>query len=235
MAMKKIIIILSLIILSATGVKAQHYRGFVDFMASYSLSQSNGSTFDGPGAFVIGGTSSHGVQVSRNCFVGVGGGFLSDLDNGGSGIPVFMEGRWDFFRGHSICNFFASLKLGYQFGFGCDAYMKCSHGHESRADYSHDAIGMELMTSSSWQCEGGFGSGLYVQPSIGVRLRLTDILGVNFALSYIPMPMVMEHENSWYREYGYDSWGYMDSEHGMTMTTTKFISHRIALTVGLDF
>ena len=224
MAMKKIIIVLSLIILSATGVKAQHYRGFVDLMYSKSLSQSDGSTFDEP--LVIGGTSSHGVQVSRNCFVGVGGGFLSDLNNGGSGIPVFMEGRWDFFRGHSICNFFASLKLGYQIGLFDEA---CCNGH------SHDAIGMELMTRSSWHCEAALGSGLYVQPSIGVRLRLTDIRGVNFALSYIPMPMVMEHENSWYREYGYDSWGYMDSEHGMTMTTTKLISHKIVLTVGLDF
>ncbi len=218
--MKKIIIILSLIILSATGVKAQHYRGFVDFMASYSLSQSNGSTFDGPGAFVIGGTSSHGVQVSRNCFVGVGGGFLSDLDNGGSGIPVFMEGRWDFFRVHSIYNFFISLKFGYQIGFGSyGADMICNNNQ-----------------SSSAPCRGYIGNGLYVQPSIGVRLRLTDILGVNFALSYIPMPMVMEHRHE-YREYVFNSWGdmYWEYSRDMTMTTTKFISHRIALTVGLDF
>ncbi len=218
--MKKIIIILSLIILSATGVKAQHYRGFVDLMASYSLSQSDGSTFDGPGAFVIGGTSSHGVQVSRNCFVGVGGGFLSDLDNGGSGIPVFMEGRWDFFRVHSIYNFFISLKFGYQIGFGSyGADMICNNNQ-----------------SSSAPCRGYIGNGLYVQPSIGVRLRLTDILGVNFALSYIPMPMVMEHRHE-YREYVFNSWGdmYWEYSRDMTTTTTKFISHRIALTVGLDF
>lgn len=84
----------------------------------------------------------------------------------------------------------------------------------------------------------GYG-GIYLQPSIGIRFRLNRIMGINLVISYIPLKFNKETEFYYSNRVpiGVDSWGNTEYEYGYEnwCEYSKFWSHRIALSVGLDF
>lgn len=229
--MKKLILTLT-VLLSALSASAQHYRGFFDLMTTFPISNSNGTTFDSAGGISIGGTTSHGVQF-KNLFVGAGAGAMFIPESYNVGLPVFAEARWDFFRGRTI-NFFVGCKIGGIFNISDDKYginvdgEKNYHYFELDSDYG----------DYTWWGDAGYGN-LYFQPSVGMRFRLNNTMGINVTLSYLPMKFNKEttvHEHYSYIT-GNNSWGdpIYSHEYNDWVEYSKFWSHRIALSVGIDF
>lgn len=153
-------------LITALQLKAQSYRGFVDQCTLFGVV--NSSKYNPQdalsGKFMLGFTTSHGLQVAPKLFVGAGTGAIFSNEN--MRIPLFAEARYDFFNRYSSrANVFMSLKLGYQIGFETSTY----------GDYwgpdQRDAFA---------RC------GLYYQPTVGVRIRTSRICGINLGLSYIP-------------------------------------------------
>lgn len=228
--MKKHILLALCIGLSAVSASAQHYRGFLDFTTTIPVSNTDGTTFEDASGITIGGTTSHGVQF-KNLFIGAGVGAMIIPDTGCFGLPVFVDGRWDFFRGRTV-NFFVGCKLGYVI----NAIEKYGIYLDYGKSYSYYVDNGNVYESHWTSCAGGYG-GIYFQPSIGIRFRLNRIMGINFALSYIPLKFNKETDYFSRVSIGVDSWGgteyeYVDED---WCEYSKFWSHRIALSVGLDF
>lgn len=182
--MKKLILTLS-IVLASVSATAQHYRGFLDLMMTYPVSNSHDVNFDVASGFSLGGTTSHGVQF-KNLFVGAGTGAMFIPSSYSVGLPVFAEARWDFFRGR-ITNFFVGCKIGGIFNIG-DKY----------------GIDLDQGDNSAIYGYAGYGN-IYFQPSVGIRFRLNNTMGINVTLSYLPMKFNRE---KCFGEYlYYDTWG----------------------------
>lgn len=229
--MKKLILTLT-VILSALSASAQHYRGFFDFMTTFPISNSNGTTFDDASGISIGCTTSHGVQF-KNLFVGVGTGAMFIPSSYNVGLPVFAEARWDFFRGRTI-NFFVGCKIGGIFNISDDKYGINVDGEKNYYYFESD----NSYSDYSWYGDAGYGN-LYFQPSVGMRFRLNNTMGINLTLSYLPMKFNKETTFHGYTRQitGNDSWGDPIYSHEYNDWTeySKFWSHRIALSVGIDF
>lgn len=198
--MKKTIFIFTFFLAAVASASGQHYRGFFDFTLSVPLSNSDETTFDVAAGMTLGGTTSHGVQF-RNLFVGAGVGAMFIPSSYCVGLPVFAEARWDFFRLRTT-NFFVGCKLGWIFNCG-------------------DESGISLVSSRSCDGYADYGS-FYFQPSAGIRFRINNTMGINLALSYIPLRF---NKENWFGPDDHEGW----SEY------SKFWSHRIALSIGLDF
>lgn len=202
--MKKHILLALCIGLSAVSASAQHYRGFLDFTTTIPVSNTNNCGFEYAdiGGTTIGGSTSHGVQF-KNLYVGAGVGALFVPSSYSIGVPVFAEARWDFFRGRML-NFFVGCKLGWVLNAG-------------------EKYGVSLNESDEYGMYGG----VYIHPSVGLRFRLNNTMGINLALSYVPLRFDVETYCYYYSydPYIYDRW----------CEYSKFWSHRIALSVGLDF
>lgn len=110
--MKKIVLILSLVLVSVMGVKAQGgYRGFVDVGPSISGS---GVSLDI--------TTAHGYQFNKNWFLGGGVGLINIIETQKDkdydyyegewlSIPIFLKVRFDMLSEKSW-TFFAEANLG---------------------------------------------------------------------------------------------------------------------------
>lgn len=200
--MKKLITLFVALTLSFTVSHAQHYRGFADLTVSMPVTKMDGGklSYEDTNGVLLGVTTSHGVQLKR-FFIGAGiGGFVMP---GGSGIglPLFVDGRYDFFS-VSKANLFIGCKLGYMPWLGAND-------------------GLTLLENDEADVMYGKLSGLYCNPSIGVRFRLTGMLGLNIALSYLPLSLECTYKNPYFEN------SYQVGD--------KFTDHRLMLTVGIDF
>lgn len=206
--MKKHILLALCIGLSVVSASAQHYRGFLDFTTTVPVVNTNGYGFEYAdiGGATIGGSTSHGIQL-KNIFIGAGAGALYVPSSYSVGIPVFAEARWDFFRGRML-NFFVGCKLGWVLNAG-------------------DEDGVPINDECEYSEMCGMYGGIYIHPSVGLRFRLNSTMGINLALSYIPLRFDVE-KYCYY--YSYDP--YINERWN---EYSKFWSHRIALSVGLDF
>lgn len=222
--MKKALLTLFIALTGILSASAQHYRGFVDFTLTYPMANSDGVTFEdaNAGGMTLGVSTSHGVQINK-LFIGAGLGALFVPESDSLGLPIFGEARWDFFNLHTT-NIFVGCKIGDIIN--CkDSYGICLQAKDWNGEGEWDRY--------SDHSYGGYG-GIYLQPSVGVRFRLNNMMGINIALSYLPMRFNRER---YYGSvtYSYDSNGDRQTERMNGIEYSKFWSHRIALSVGLDF
>lgn len=254
--MNRLILSLALLGASLFPAAAQHYRGFFDATFTYPVSTSSGMDFYDDG-YTLSGTTSHGVQL-RNLFVGAGAGVIFtinsydpyDSENSHNsysiGIPVFADVRYDFFN-LSIANLFIGCKLGYSFApnKGSGIYMVSPDDtwpqfKDINASPIYDETGQQIGNTEAqiYDPVSTF-QGLYIQPSIGVRFRLNATMGLNLTLSYLPLQMDYETNIE------YTTYKSVQNDYGVTnyeilnrttdIVTGKFWSHRLALSVGIDF
>lgn len=121
-AMKRLSLLAVCVCLLCVGGKAQTYRGVVDVAPALEFTEvsnfyenclySSGSEV----AFSMSVSTTHGVQLSRQHYVGVGAEFCRRLDTSDweelGSIPVYAMWRMDFF-GRKITPFF-DVRAGYQ-------------------------------------------------------------------------------------------------------------------------
>lgn len=136
-----------------TTVKAQTYRGMVEIVPALELTKEL-DYGDIAAYFAPGVSTTHGLQLSRCQFLGIGAEFdfshtaIADGAIGakdgmfGKGLPVYLMWRMDFFGRHRW-NRFIDIRGGWQF----------------------------------WEAPGFYGSA-----SFGMRLRLSDRTGFNISL-----------------------------------------------------
>lgn len=247
--MNRLILSLTLLAAGMLPAAAQHYRGFFDASFNMPLSNSNDWIFDDAKGFTFSATTSHGVQLNK-LFIGAGAGALYTCSSYGVGIPVFADIRYDFFN-FSAVNLFIGCKAGYSFASTeNDMHMLFPKpddivGRESFfiADQPiYDESGQQIghTQSLATQPYSEF-QGIYIQPSIGVRFRLNATMGLNLTLSYLPLQMKSKHDIE-YRtniltqdEYTGDMVNHYQYRTERDAVVGKFWSHRIALSVGIDF
>lgn len=75
-------------------------------------------------------------------------------------------------------------------------------------------------------------SPLYVNPSIGARLRLSSKCGLNFSVGYTPLMLKTDGLSGFYEQYG--SGGYEKIPYENAHADTK-TGHLITLNIGIDF
>jgi len=248
--MNRLILSLALLGAGMFPAAAQHYRGFFDASFNIPVSNSSGLDFDSYAGSTFSGTTSHGVQL-RNLFVGAGAGVMYACDSYGIGIPVFADVRYDFFN-FSTVNLFIGCKVGYSFATeendidmsrASDEWLD-SHGAAGIVTPIYDESGRHIgFTKTGIDNYGVYSEfqGLFIQPSIGVRFRLNATMGLNLTLSYMPLQMNCNSDiaHSTYH-FKQDDYGNTYDEHINSSRiedgfTDKFWSHRLAISVGLDF
>lgn len=208
--MKKLALFLLTIAATLPQVFAQHYRGFADVgIISVVSPAPSGFVYDG-GARPFGGiiTTSHGVQFDK-FFVGGGAGVTSFAlfaykYGFGAGLSIFAHGRYDFFNLKKT-NFFLDLKLGYIFS--------------PSSEYNDN---LYINTESGRNSTYYEFSSVLAQPSVGLRVRLSSLVGLNFMLSYTPIR---------FKKADY----YISYEDYPVMAPDSFIGHSLSFTVGADF
>lgn len=210
--MKKLALFLIIIAATLSQASAQHYRGFVDVSGTYLTSikplMASGPDgyYDSP--YGLGITTSHGAQF-KSFFVGAGLGarLLVLPDAGVSGVFAFAQGRYDFF-GTKRVGFFLDLKLGY--------YL--FHSGSCCLTSTIDGV-----FYNEGDCDI---QPLYLQPAVGVRLRLKSHLGLNFMIGYQPLKFKYKLDGDVRNEYGeYETVSYSDQRSTPAIT----------FSVGLDF
>lgn len=209
--MKKLALFLIIIAATLSQASAQHYRGFVDVSGTYltsikPLGTSGPDEYDS--TFGLGITTSHGAQF-KSFFVGAGLGatffVLPDADV--PGVFAFAQGRYDFF-GTKRVGFFLDLKLGYNL---LHSGSYCMSGTIDGVYYNEGDCVIQP---------------LYLQPAVGVRLRLKSHLGLNFMIGYQPLKFKYKLDGEVRNEYGeYETVSYSDQRSTPAIT----------FSVGLDF
>lgn len=207
--MKKLALFLLTIAATLPQVLAQHYRGFVDVGVVAVVSPPPSGFFYEECVQPFGGTitTSHGVQFDK-FFVGAGAGVTSfqpfSCAGYGAGMSIFAHGRYDFFNLKKT-NFFLDLKLGYLFSpssvYNDNLYINMG---SERSDTYYEF------------------SSVLAQPSVGLRVRLSSLVGLNFMLSYTPIRFKKADYHLSYEEY-------------TIMAPEHFTGHSLSFTVGADF
>ena len=210
--MKKLILALTAVLFGMSSANAQHYRGFVDANLSIPTVKMNGGTLSYSDAigFAMGLTTSHGVQL-KNFFVGAGIGVFYHFGcEYSSPIPLFINGRYDFFNIHKA-NLFIDCKLGYFMNHSGEVSF-----NSTEVFYFDDYYVDDLYFESEFK-----GNKLFFNPSVGVRLRCSNTCGFNIAIGYLPMSMKLTNLT-----YAANADSYIGR---------KFTDHRLSLTIGFEF
>lgn len=177
--------------------KSSGYRGFweltggVGFGGKVNVRAGNNFVDDISNSITFGWVTSHGYQINRNLYVGLGFGFMGQMLTGkrndywvdehtyradheeyGINVPVFVDVRWDFGLAEKTAPY-VGLKLGYQYLVAFDDG-SVFDGYE----YSDGYYGNSL------EVYGESVGGLLFQPSVGMRTRLRNKVGMNFGISY---------------------------------------------------
>lgn len=126
-----------------------------------------GYTFNLEGA-LIGVTTTHGLQLAQKFFIGAGTGILTDAGSGGSQSDISI-----------VIPLYADFRFDFFNG------KKVSPFVDLKVGYTAD------ITSADF----GVSSGLYLKPTIGFRIRLTERTGINIGLAYSHINAV---DNKWY-------------------------------------
>ena len=173
------------------GGKTSGYRGFFEFTGGVGFGgkvnvyAGDCSVTDIGNPIVFGWNMTHGYQINRNLFAGLGFGvnaaMLYGTENDGYyhenysehkfytfNIPIYADVRWDFGLEKKTAPF-VDLKLGYMlsFAFDTDDDMFYSSGNNSSL-YVYD------------KNTGGF----LLMPTIGMRTTIRNKVGFNIGLSY---------------------------------------------------
>ena len=206
--MIKLIVLLLSVIMFSGAASAVDYRGFADFNCGILAQDEYHPYEDSSRLFchMYGSLSTtHGVQFNRHIFVGAGvgvnmTGFRTD---GNPGVNVFGDVRYDLNIANKWSPFF-NLKIGYGVRTGRG---ECEVEYEDTGYSDSDHVAIKPF---------------FINPSIGVRLRLSSKCGLNFGLGYIPMSLgkvVDEDGNNIDRNY----------------TVKDKLKGALTLNVGVDF
>ena len=196
--------------LTASAIKPS-YRGFVDFGGALLVGNSDVdpsalSIETGATDYNLMFSTTHGVQINRSFFVGVGlagiisnsANFMTDESgrmceasyNKNYNIPVYLSGRWDMNIARKVSPF-VSLNLGYNI-------------NSTNTD--------------------GDASTLFIQPSAGIRIRLHHHVGFNIGLTFYSSKFktgVYDGRINWN-----DKWLYSEA---------TYSRYNFGLNIGLDF
>lgn len=214
--------LLSAMILSALTSYGVKYRGFVDVDASYLVecpySYNRRLSRPTEDRFSLLITTTHGIQMGNSFFVGAGLG-LNQMGQELSvrNMPVFFDLRWTLNDSKKFTPF-VDFKIGYS--------MLTNDKNEHYPKYMY----RENTDKNSWYMYDYFSDtkdGLFVKPTIGCRISLSNKLALNVGLTYYP-----EHGN--FYEY------YLEYQNGKRVTRTNskvgsFTKHFLGLNVGVDF
>ena len=190
--MKKLLLFLTLLTMSCYAF-SQSYRGMFDLSAG--ISPSGEKKIQTPSFDVkpnIGGvfSMSHGCQITRYLFAGLGAGVccewvdipktnaVTDVYNGTLiSFPVFLDLRWDLDIRRKITPF-VDFKIGYQF---------CIEDSDNDYEFSQNGRNYSVGPKKS----------MYFQPTAGVRFKGGRRTGFNLGISYIPVlkRKVYDYEN----------------------------------------
>ncbi len=131
---------------------------------------------------LIGVTTTHGLQLAQKFFIGAGSGILIDIDGGFGG---------------AVMPLYADFRFDFWNG------KKVSPFIDLKAGYT-----LEISSDDY----GFIGNGLYLNPSVGFRIRLTERMGINIGLAY---SLINFYESKYY------NW--------------KELSSTISIKAGIDF
>lgn len=200
--MKKLILLFVSFLFCCSPVKAQHYRGFADLNLSIPTVMDDGNiSYSDAQGFAMGLITSHGVQLKK-FFIGAGIGVFYNFGCGDCyPTPLFINGRYDFFNIYKA-NLFIDCKLGYLANYSGEVYLDTSNDEYFETEFK--------------------GKKLFFNPSIGVRLRCSNICGINISIGYLPVKMT-------FTKIIYNN---IISD---TYTGRSVTDHRISLTIGIDF
>ena len=271
--MKKHLFILFIasILTGAFQAQAVGYRGFVDFTAggastslhpyedhSYAYYDANLGKYITKRSFKKsdnhammidwGFTTSHGLQIARNFFVGIGVGvnFMSYPKNETYLDMGMMVGQYEggiYNSSYYIWNLRYFVHVRWD-GFGLFGIQsKLSPFVELKAGYTQNMSNLFVRvfdTKTNWEGNAynskGFNDSFFFRPSIGVRLRLTSKLGLNFGLYCEPFsklrvkPLNVE---DWYGYSDSGEYGHINAQVQIPSFDIKYFP--FGVNIGLDF
>lgn len=242
---KHAIMLAILSIASIFHMSAQHYRGFANFESGFPISNSNGTSFKyGMSTVSFGLSTSHGAQLSESLFIGAGVGLHMNGDgekiNGTYSFPLYLNLRYDF-KSISKTNFFIACKIGYQF------YTSQSPKNRERALQLNSTVPITFEKSIGLDVTSGeavpiytqdvntcsyYKNSFYIEPSVGLRLRLSSKIGLNIAVFYSPIRQkdyTFEYVSAYYHD------AILTDEDIANLRKGDFTVHKIGVSVGIDF
>lgn len=198
--MKKLIVLLLSVIMFSGAASAVDYRGFVEFNGGI-LPVDEYYSYDNTSELychLYGSLSTtHGVQLNRHIFVG-------------AGVDVNMTGfRVD---GDPQINVFGDVRYDLDIAKKWSPYFNMKAGYGVRKGHYEDTYGYDWRSIKQ----------LFINPSIGVRLKLSSKCGLNFGLGYIPVSIGKMYE--------YDGEIFDDNDY-----TRDKVKGAFTLNVGIDF
>lgn len=176
--MKKLIFTLIACCLLTANVLAVSYKGFVDSSFGLAIEKNvlNGEHTTG---LYVGLSTTHGIRFAKYFFVGAGIGYNyreghPDNTSGVQLMNVYGDIRWD---GQRRCwgkskkvSPFVDIKIGYQ---------QMIQG-KYVFDVSQYLYGPEPNIRETWAYS--YLGGLFVKPTIGIRAKISQKVGINFGL-----------------------------------------------------
>lgn len=205
----------------ASEASAVSYRGFLDGEGGITVkSHPDYTTVNGFG----GVNTTHGLQVIRNLFVGLGGGFCYYMDGPGKYtqtyyadseyegvLQLYLDLRWDGFGlfglGKRISPF-VDLKAGYQGG-----------------QLSFSASGNDASGNYYYYGDKKWSNGMFLRPTIGVRFGIYRNLGINVGIFYDVINYLHHDGVSYHYAPGED----------LVIAPFNATTNAFGLSVGLDF
>ena len=207
--MKKLIISLLTVILFSTTASAVTYRGFVDAGVGI-ITGDDCSSIISPYC-----STTHGIQINPHLFVGVGMNVIDLLemsfDNGDDVYFDYMLSLSPYLALRYDVNVIKRWSPFIECGIGKRIYTK--YGSEFNDNERHmDDLGL---------------SSLFINPKIGIRLKVSTRCAFNFAISYVPYKFNMTYtKRDW--NMSHDSWNII------TVNKAKKTNY-ITFNLGFDF
>ncbi len=175
------------------GARSSGYRGFFDinggfgFGGKVNVAAGQCRINDIKRGLVFGWSTTHGYQVNRNLFLGLGVGiyaqslvadclydgmFDTEYEFESFSIPLYLDARWDFGLAEKTAPY-VRVKVGYQQTLAVEG-----------DDYDYyDYLESYEDGRSLGTCTKSMGS-FFLQPEIGMRVRIGGRAGMNFGLAY---------------------------------------------------
>lgn len=174
--MKKLIVCFLSVIMTSLAASAVDYRGFVEINGGIAPQTEYASGQDRYFRdYYVSFSTTHGVQLNRYLFVGAGMDLnLNTKDNEyPMGVNVYGDVRFDMNITKKWTPFI-NLKVGYGI---MTPQVYCVYYPEN--SQNSDSYGNSYVDYKPF----------FINPSVGVRLRLSSKCGLNFGVGYIPLAL----------------------------------------------
>lgn len=204
-------------------VSAQKYRGDIEASFGYALFSFATESIRFDERCVLDITTSHGVQINK-LFLGLGTGLMliniSEISDPHLNIPLFFTSRYDFWNNNGI-NPYISIKAGDLLS--SDYFLRTSHYKE----YIENGTIYNDRNDSYY-----YGTGLYLQPQVGMRIRTGKNTGMNIGLSY---NLINIKEKTEVYEHSHENGIFFEDYTTSREISKNAIKGILSLTFGFDF